>query len=78
MYAIHLSPFLQFSKDYAYFVDRVADFDQRLGSILCQAFHDCSGCESVFKVHIHTLARLSYHINLRFSQCSVQDLIFIF
>ena len=40
--------------DYSLFIERVDDFDQRLASILCQAFHDCSGCESVFKVHVYT------------------------
>ena len=43
--------FLQsFAADIQCFSDSVADFDQRLASILCRAFDDCSGCEAAFKV----------------------------
>lgn len=39
-----------FEKDFSSFQERVADFDRQLSSILCLAFQDCSGLESVFKV----------------------------
>ncbi|KAL1259213.1 hypothetical protein QQF64_009790, partial [Cirrhinus molitorella] len=39
-----------FEKDFSSFQERVADFDRRLSSILCLAFQDCSGLESVFKL----------------------------
>lgn len=39
-----------FEKDFSSFQENVADFDRRLSSILCLAFQDCSGLESVFKV----------------------------
>ncbi|XP_078721925.1 dynein axonemal heavy chain 11 [Lampetra fluviatilis] len=39
-----------FVRDYKDFKRRVLDFDRRLGSILCQAFQDCSGLESAFKL----------------------------
>lgn len=59
--------FFQFVVDYSLFIERIDDYDQRLASILCQAFHDCSGCESVFKVHIqvyysdiHALSTCTY------------------
>uniref|UniRef100_A0A673H3H1 Dynein heavy chain tail domain-containing protein n=1 Tax=Sinocyclocheilus rhinocerous TaxID=307959 RepID=A0A673H3H1_9TELE len=41
---------LDFEKDFSSFQERVADFDRQLSSILCLAFQDCSGLESVFKV----------------------------
>ncbi|XP_051721899.1 dynein axonemal heavy chain 11 [Ctenopharyngodon idella] len=39
-----------FEKDFSSFQENVADFDRRLSSILCLAFQDCSGLESVFKL----------------------------
>lgn len=39
-----------FEKDFSRFQERVEDFDRQLSSILCLAFQDCSGLESVFKV----------------------------
>ncbi|XP_016337659.1 dynein heavy chain 11, axonemal [Sinocyclocheilus anshuiensis] len=41
---------LDFEKDFSSFQERVADFDRQLSSILCLAFQDCSGLESVFKL----------------------------
>ncbi len=41
----------EFSQDMLLFDESVAVFDQRLGSILCRAFEDCSGCEAAFKVY---------------------------
>ncbi|XP_064397591.1 dynein beta chain, ciliary-like isoform X3 [Halichondria panicea] len=40
----------EFSQDMLLFDESVAVFDQRLGSILCRAFEDCSGCEAAFKL----------------------------
>ena len=42
----------EFTSDYKEFKERIAEIDQRLGCILCQAFEDCSGCKSAFKVYI--------------------------
>ena len=42
--------FQEFASDIVYFKESVADFDQRLGCVLCYAFDDCSGCEAAFKV----------------------------
>ncbi|XP_058249288.1 dynein axonemal heavy chain 11 [Hemibagrus wyckioides] len=39
-----------FDEDYAHFKEKVADYDRRLGNILCLAFKDCSGLESAFKL----------------------------
>ncbi|XP_077065347.1 dynein axonemal heavy chain 11 [Siphateles boraxobius] len=39
-----------FEKDFSSFQEKFADFDRRLSSILCLAFQDCSGLESVFKL----------------------------
>jgi len=36
--------------NYRVVVENVMEFDRRLGSIVCQAFDDCSGTESAFKV----------------------------
>ncbi|KAK3551295.1 hypothetical protein QTP70_013939, partial [Hemibagrus guttatus] len=38
-----------FDEDYAHFKEKVADYDRRLGNILCLAYKDCSGLESAFK-----------------------------
>lgn len=46
-----------FDEDYAHFKAKVADYDRRLGNILCLAYKDCSGLESIFKVS-------SYHWSL--------------
>ncbi len=32
------------------FRNSVTDMEQRLGTIVCKAFDDCSNCESAFKV----------------------------
>ncbi|XP_035386791.1 dynein heavy chain 11, axonemal isoform X1 [Electrophorus electricus] len=39
-----------FEQDYAHFKQTVTDYDRRLGSILCLAYKDCSGLESIFKL----------------------------
>ncbi|XP_009290539.2 dynein axonemal heavy chain 11 isoform X1 [Danio rerio] len=39
-----------FEKDFSSFQEKVADFDRQLSNILCLAFQDCSGLESVFKL----------------------------
>eukprot|EP00058_Branchiostoma_floridae_P013849 XP_002599337.1 hypothetical protein BRAFLDRAFT_275161 [Branchiostoma floridae] len=39
-----------FMADYKRFTDRIYDLDRRLGAIICQAFDDCSGIESIFKL----------------------------
>ncbi|XP_053483492.1 dynein axonemal heavy chain 11 isoform X4 [Ictalurus furcatus] len=39
-----------FDEDYAHFKVKVADYDRRLGNILCLAYKDCSGLESIFKL----------------------------
>ncbi len=40
-----------FVEDYVEFKLKIADLDRRLASIICQAFDDCSGVESAFKVN---------------------------
>jgi dynein heavy chain len=39
-----------FLEDYEKFKERILDLDLRLAMILCQAFDDCTGSESTFKV----------------------------
>lgn len=39
-----------FEEDYTFFKEKVADYDRQLGNILCLAYKDCSGLESIFKV----------------------------
>ena len=54
-----------FAADVQCFRSSVADFDQRLASILCRAFDDCSGCEAVFKVSMvicHCIITLDYNV----------------
>ena len=29
---------------------KLLDIEKRLGSVVCQAFDDCNGCDAVFKV----------------------------
>ena len=41
-----------FITDHQAFMKKVADMDQRLAYIMCQAFDDCPSCESVFKVSL--------------------------
>ncbi len=36
--------------EYDSFMAQIADMDQRLSQIICQAFDNCNGCESVFKL----------------------------
>lgn len=44
--------FLQtFDEDYKEFQERIMDIEIRLGTILCQAFDDCSCTESGVKVN---------------------------
>ena len=43
-------PLQAFLSDYKSFKDKIADMELRLGFIVCQAFDDCHGCESAFKV----------------------------
>ncbi len=51
--------FLQkFLVAYAEFKAQIADMEKRLAQMVCQAFDDCAGCESAFKVslparHVH-------------------------
>lgn len=44
--------FQEFLNDYNNFTIKIGDFDRRLATIICQAFDDCSGVESLFKVCI--------------------------
>ena len=37
-------------EDYDHFLEKIDDFDRRLATIICQAYDDCSGLESIFKV----------------------------
>ena len=41
--------------DMAHFMERVAEFDRRLATILNHTFQDCSGCEAAFKVWVSIL-----------------------
>lgn len=43
-------PVQAFLSDYTSFKEKIADMELRLGFIVCQAFDDCPGCESAFKV----------------------------
>ncbi|KAJ8313224.1 hypothetical protein KUTeg_009222, partial [Tegillarca granosa] len=40
----------EFLNDYNNFTIKIGDFDRRLATIICQAFDDCSGVDSVFKL----------------------------
>ncbi|XP_053322781.1 dynein axonemal heavy chain 11 [Spea bombifrons] len=40
----------EFENNYVEFKGKVLDFDTQLASLLCEAFNDCSGLESAFKV----------------------------
>uniref|UniRef100_A0A1I8JH23 DHC_N2 domain-containing protein n=1 Tax=Macrostomum lignano TaxID=282301 RepID=A0A1I8JH23_9PLAT len=40
----------EFMDDYNYFHQQIEDIDRRLASIVCQAFDDCSGPESAFRL----------------------------
>ncbi|XP_067673689.1 dynein beta chain, ciliary-like [Haliotis asinina] len=40
----------EFLDDYNSFLEKIGDFDRRLATIICQAFDDCSGLESIFKL----------------------------
>ena len=42
----------KFVADHQTFMRKVADMDQRLAYIMCQAFDDCPCCESIFKVRV--------------------------
>lgn len=44
---LHLQEFVGQCED---FKRQIEDMEQRLGQIVCQAFDDCSGCESALKV----------------------------
>ncbi|XP_053089780.1 dynein axonemal heavy chain 11 isoform X1 [Pangasianodon hypophthalmus] len=39
-----------FDEDYTNFKENVTHYDRRLGNILCLAYKDCSGLESIFKL----------------------------
>ncbi|KAF4019994.1 hypothetical protein G4228_011768 [Cervus hanglu yarkandensis] len=41
---------MEFESDYAEFKSKILDFDRRLGTILCEAFFNCSGLEAAFKL----------------------------
>ena len=36
--------------EYDSFKEKIADMDKRLSQIVCHAFDDCTGCESIFKL----------------------------
>ena len=57
-------PVQAFLSDYKSFKEKIADMELRLGFVVCQAFDDCPGCESAFKVptYIADLFRLICHI----------------
>jgi dynein heavy chain len=40
----------EFAKEYAAFMQMINEMDKRLGLIVCQAFDECSNCESVYKL----------------------------
>ena len=40
----------EFLTDYADFKEKIADMDQRLGTMVCIAFEECSCCSSAFKL----------------------------
>lgn len=42
--------FQEFDDEFKSFKATVLDMEQKLGSIVCQAFEDCGCCESTFKV----------------------------
>uniref|UniRef100_A0A672KMK0 Dynein heavy chain tail domain-containing protein n=1 Tax=Sinocyclocheilus grahami TaxID=75366 RepID=A0A672KMK0_SINGR len=62
-----------FEKDFSSFQERVGDFDRRLPCILCLAFQDCSGLESVFKVSSSDIIKETFIPN--FSKDLVQFII---
>lgn len=58
----------EFMEDYAAFEGSIADLDKRLASIICQAFDDCSGLESAFRVRDLKLSKGNF--------CTVNTYIF--
>ena len=42
----------EFIEIYKKFFTKLEDIDRNMATILCQAFDDCSGLESMFKVSI--------------------------
>lgn len=44
---VHLQEFLT---DYAEFKEKISDMDQRMGTMVCIAFEECSCCSSAFKL----------------------------
>ena len=46
---------------YEAFKREMEDMEQRLGQIVCLAFDNCSGCESVLKVHTNARAHTHAH-----------------
>ncbi|GFN78401.1 dynein heavy chain 9, axonemal, partial [Plakobranchus ocellatus] len=40
----------EFVVDYHNFLEKIADFDRRLATIICMGFDDCSGLESMYKM----------------------------
>lgn len=53
-------------EDYASFKEKIADMDQRLAFAVCQAFDDCSCCESVFKVSHLIFAKISADLDCNY------------
>ncbi|CAE1321056.1 DNAH [Acanthosepion pharaonis] len=47
----------EFLQDYNVFRENISDLDHRLSTIICQAFDDCSGLDSCFRL-IETLGNL--------------------
>ncbi|XP_058534261.1 dynein axonemal heavy chain 11 [Ochotona princeps] len=41
---------MEFESDYVTFKSKILDFNRRLGTILCEAFSNCSGLEAAFKL----------------------------
>lgn len=50
-----------FVSQYEAFKRQIEDMEQRLGQIVCQAFDDCSGCESALKVYMYIHNTLYSH-----------------
>ena len=60
--------------DYVAFKKQIADLDRRLASIINQAFDDCSGVESTFKVGYNRLrSHRQYDFCLLYHQVSFSD-----
>ena len=62
-----------FVSQYEAFKRQIEDMEQRLGQIVCQAFDDCSGCESALKVSTILYSHIPYPCSVFLSTAARDD-----